>query len=86
MRADRPISLAAAFEQPVKMAAEGGYASRSRASLDSYAGNISRLIGTTGQRFQGHATVDAKDREHLGSRVDSYQDLSNGAAAALAAE
>jgi CRISPR system Cascade subunit CasC len=86
VRADRPISLAAAFEQPVKMAAEGGYASRSRASLDSYGGNISRLIGTTGQRFQGHATVDAKDLEHLGSRVDSYQDLINGATAALAAE
>ena len=44
--------LAAAFEQPVKMAAEGGYASRSRASLDSYAGNISRLIGTSGGTFQ----------------------------------
>ena len=85
VRTDRPISLAAAFEEPVKMAAGGGYAVRSRDRLDDYAGNIHRLIGGQGQRFHGHAIVDVKDLEHLGSRMDSYRDLIHGATTALAA-
>ena len=84
VREDRPISLAAAFEQPIKMAANGGYAIPSRDFLDSYTGNIDRLIGTQGRRFHGHAAVDPKGLGHLGPRVDSYRDLINGAVAALA--
>lgn len=86
VRSDRPISLAAAFEQPVTMSAEGGYAGKSRTQLDRYAGNINRLIGTQGQQFHAHATVDDKNLEHLGSLVDSYNDLVKAALVTVAAQ
>lgn len=86
VRTDRPISLAAAFEQPMRMAPDGGYGLKSRQQLAHYAGSVDRLIGRQGIRYQAHAAIDTKPLESLGSNVDGFQDLISGASAALAAQ
>jgi CRISPR system Cascade subunit CasC len=79
VRADRPVSLAAAFEAPVR-AQYGSFALRSRQELDHYAGQIYRLLGDDGRIFHGHAAVQDKDElAHLGSSFDSYRALVDAA-------
>jgi len=86
VRADRPLSLAGAFEMPVRPARVGGLAEPSRDRLAEYAGRIDRLIGSRGRAFHGHASVDDKALEPLGTRFDGYADLVSAAVAALTAE
>ncbi|MET9111941.1 type I-E CRISPR-associated protein Cas7/Cse4/CasC, partial [Streptomyces zhihengii] len=74
VRGDRPVSLAAAFERPVR-ARDAGWSEPSRAALDDYAAKISQLIGTSGVVYHGYAGVDDEARTHLGTRVDSYPAL-----------
>ncbi|MEV8363746.1 type I-E CRISPR-associated protein Cas7/Cse4/CasC [Streptomyces niveus] len=78
VRCDRPISLAAAFEEPVR-AKSAGWATPSRVALDAYAARVGRLLGTSGVAYSVHAGVDDDSWAGLGNRIDSYEALVNGA-------
>lgn len=73
VRADRPISLAGAFETPLSGA--GGHSLAARYELADYARQLNRLWGQAGLRYQGHAGFDKPSLNGLGPRVDSYHDL-----------
>ncbi|WKU03500.1 type I-E CRISPR-associated protein Cas7/Cse4/CasC [Micromonospora sp. HUAS LYJ1] len=75
VRADRPVSLASAFETPVRAPLDSGYAEPSRQRLADYAGRIHRLIGDRGLIFHGHATIDDKGLEQLGDACQSFDSL-----------
>ncbi|MEU6988530.1 type I-E CRISPR-associated protein Cas7/Cse4/CasC [Streptomyces sp. NPDC046324] len=74
VRSDRPVSLAAAFEQPVQATA-AGWAEPSRAALTTYAAKAALLLGDTGRTHSAYASIDDTPREALGNRVTSYPDL-----------
>ncbi|WP_128381290.1 type I-E CRISPR-associated protein Cas7/Cse4/CasC [Streptomyces cavernae] len=80
VRAQRPLSLAAAFETPVRDT-DGGFASASRAALADYAASINRLTGDRHRPFHGHASVtdDAVDLAPLGRSHESFYDLIDAA-------
>src|SRR5262249_29779906 len=83
-RTDRPVSLAAAFEKPVRMADEGGFAERSRITLDEYAANVYGLLGSNGLNHHAHASVDAaKELPALGQRVTSFRQVVDGTLASV---
>ncbi|WP_439681769.1 type I-E CRISPR-associated protein Cas7/Cse4/CasC [Embleya sp. MST-111070] len=85
VRADRPVSYAGAFEEPVVRPRGGGYAKPSIAALDEYAGAVTRLLGSATARHSAYASSMTKDPTHLGARADSYEDLVRAAVdAALA--
>lgn len=79
VRSDRPLSYAAAFEQPVRSHDHGGYAVPSRAALARYAGAANRLLGKRGVMAAGWASVEEKDLEGLGARAESFPDLIDAA-------
>ncbi|MEE1756494.1 type I-E CRISPR-associated protein Cas7/Cse4/CasC [Streptomyces sp. SP18CS02] len=81
VRSDRPVSLAAAFEQPVQ-AGRTGWAEPSRAALTTYAARVNTLLGDTGAVYRAHAGVDDTSHESLGGRVASYPALVSRAVAA----
>jgi CRISPR system Cascade subunit CasC len=74
VRSDRPVSLAGAFEAPVRAAAEGGYAAESRRVLAQYAENLHELWGDDGRLLHGHAVIDGK-YDGLGGRSTSFRTL-----------
>ncbi|RLU83025.1 type I-E CRISPR-associated protein Cas7/Cse4/CasC [Streptomyces griseocarneus] len=78
VRSDRPVSLAAAFEQPVQ-ADRTGWAEPSRAALSTYAAKVNTLLGDSGRLHSAHAGVDDTPRGALGNRVESYPALVAGA-------
>ncbi|WP_405612298.1 type I-E CRISPR-associated protein Cas7/Cse4/CasC [Streptomyces sp. NBC_01508] len=74
VRGDRPLSLAAAFEQPVR--ADGnGWSMGSREALSSYASRINRLLGGDKPPYAAHAGLDEKPLAGLGAQADSYPQL-----------
>ncbi|GIH29590.1 type I-E CRISPR-associated protein Cas7/Cse4/CasC [Acrocarpospora phusangensis] len=80
VRADRPISYAAAFEAPIRP--ENGLAGPSRSALSHHAGRLEKLWGDEGVVHRAYACVDEKPLEWLGQSVDSFSDLVTGAVAA----
>lgn len=74
VRSDRPVSLAAAFEEPVRPT-RTGWSEPSRAALNAYAEKASTLLGTSGLVHAAHAGVDDAPRPALGTRVASYPAL-----------
>ncbi|MDT0382572.1 type I-E CRISPR-associated protein Cas7/Cse4/CasC [Streptomyces sp. DSM 42041] len=80
VRSDRPVSLAAAFEKPIK-AERSGWSAPSQAALDAYAATVNRLLGSASLLHSAYAGVDGADRDGLGTRADSYPDLVAGALA-----
>ncbi|MBX6356500.1 MAG: type I-E CRISPR-associated protein Cas7/Cse4/CasC [Micromonosporaceae bacterium] len=83
VRADRPISLAAAFERPVHAGLEGGYGEPARDELNRYAVGLHRVWGTGDIVLHGHASMDGKPRtDGLGDTYDSYRQLVDAAVAA----
>ncbi|MGV9314916.1 type I-E CRISPR-associated protein Cas7/Cse4/CasC [Streptomyces sp. NPDC003691] len=82
VRSDRPLSLAAAFEKPVR-ARESGWGTASRTALADYAERVGKLLGDTGVLYGAHAAVDDEKRSGLGRRVDSYPVLVTEAVAAV---
>jgi CRISPR system Cascade subunit CasC len=78
VRCDRPLSLAAAFEEPVK-ARSAGWGEPSRTALNAYAAKVHRLLGTSGLVHSAHAGVDDIAWDGLGIRADSYPALVAGA-------
>lgn len=75
VRADRPLSYAAAFESPVQASPEGGFAGVSRTRLDDYAQAANTLLGTRSLLTSGWASLETKDLAGLGERRDSFDDL-----------
>ncbi len=75
VRSDRPVSLASAFEEPVRAPLDGGYALRSRGRLDEYATRVYQVLGAEGRLHHAYAGVEEKDLTGLGRRAASYQDL-----------
>lgn len=81
VRPDRPLSLAAAFEEPVR-AREHGWGLPSRQALSEYATRINRLLGTGELPYAAHAGLDDKPLAGLGTMVGSYPELIAAAVAA----
>ncbi|MZE76787.1 type I-E CRISPR-associated protein Cas7/Cse4/CasC [Streptomyces xinghaiensis] len=75
VRSDRPLSYAAAFEEPVRAADIGGFAARSVTALDTYAEAANKLLGTGRILTSGWAGLDPKDLTGLGRRHDSFDGL-----------
>ncbi|PJF01957.1 type I-E CRISPR-associated protein Cas7/Cse4/CasC [Streptomyces carminius] len=75
VRSDRPLSYAAAFEEPVRAAATGGFAARSIEQLHAYAQAANTLLGTGRILASGWAGLDAKDLTGLGRRYGSFEAL-----------
>ncbi|MET9294393.1 type I-E CRISPR-associated protein Cas7/Cse4/CasC [Streptomyces sp. NPDC003077] len=75
VRADRPLSFAAAFEKPVAAPSEGGFEAASARELDRYAKAANTLLGQERIRARGWAGLAAKDLTGLGDRQESFDQL-----------
>jgi CRISPR system Cascade subunit CasC len=75
VRADRPLSLAGAFEAPVRADQVGGWSAPSRRALAEYAATMERLWGIDGRVKAAHASVEDKPLGGLGDPVPSFPDL-----------
>jgi CRISPR system Cascade subunit CasC len=73
VRADRPISLAPAFEDPVR--SQLGYAQPSRDALSDYAARLHDYWGTDGVIWHGYAALSDKPATGLGDRLPSLTTL-----------
>jgi CRISPR system Cascade subunit CasC len=80
VRADRPISYAAAFEAPVRP--ENGLAEPSRFQLSRHAERLQRLWGDAGVVYSAYACIDEKPLGGLGDAVGSFAELIDGAVTA----
>ncbi|MEV0370560.1 type I-E CRISPR-associated protein Cas7/Cse4/CasC [Streptomyces sp. NPDC050636] len=80
VRTQRPLSLAAAFETPVKHS-DDGFARASRAALAAHAHDLNRLTGNRHRSFHGHAALadNTVDLAPLGPAHDSFYDLIDAA-------
>jgi CRISPR system Cascade subunit CasC len=74
VRRARPVSYAAAFEQPVR-ARGRGYAAPAAQALADYAATIDRLIGTSRRIAHGHTSADGTAIDALGRHHDGFADL-----------
>ncbi|MEU2032836.1 type I-E CRISPR-associated protein Cas7/Cse4/CasC [Nocardia amamiensis] len=74
VRSDRPVSLAAAFDAPVRAEADG-WAQPSRRALSSYASRLRKLWGEGSIVWDGYATIDDTPLKGIGAAVDSFPDL-----------
>ncbi|MBT2207275.1 type I-E CRISPR-associated protein Cas7/Cse4/CasC [Actinomadura sp. NEAU-AAG7] len=80
VRADRPVSYAAAFEKPVAAGySGGGHTDPSVKALSDYATAVNGLLGTSGLLHHAHATLSTADTSGLGERVPSFDALIDGA-------
>ncbi|MFG2622995.1 type I-E CRISPR-associated protein Cas7/Cse4/CasC [Streptomyces sp. NPDC048507] len=75
VRSDRPLSYAAAFEQPVTAAHEGGYGAPTREALADYARAANTMLGTRHIVTAGWTSLETKTLQGLGTRHDSFDDL-----------
>ncbi|MCX5115179.1 type I-E CRISPR-associated protein Cas7/Cse4/CasC [Streptomyces sp. NBC_00378] len=75
VRADRPLSYAAAFESPITASGQGGFAATSRTALFEYAEAANRLLGTSGILTSGWAGIDTKGPDGLGTHHASFDTL-----------
>ncbi|WP_214109296.1 type I-E CRISPR-associated protein Cas7/Cse4/CasC [Acrocarpospora catenulata] len=80
VRADRPISYAAAFEAPIRP--ERGLAAPSRDQLSRHAERLEKLWGTAGVLHSAYACIDEKPLNGLGDPEDSFAELIAGAVGA----
>ncbi|WP_432148931.1 type I-E CRISPR-associated protein Cas7/Cse4/CasC [Streptomyces sp. bgisy029] len=74
VRADRPVSYAAAFEKPVSSGA-GGWAGPSRIALSAYAQKVCVLLGTDALMHRAYAGIDSGALDGLGVRTESFPEL-----------
>ncbi|MFK0025640.1 type I-E CRISPR-associated protein Cas7/Cse4/CasC [Streptomyces sp. NPDC090798] len=75
VRDRRPVSLAAAFEQPVQSAPGGGYITPAIQVLSQHAGALNRLLGTRRLIGSGYATAHDAPVDHLGTVHAGFDDL-----------
>lgn len=80
VRGDRPISLAAAFEDPIRSPI--GYTDPSRETLSSYAARLHEYWGTDGLIWHGHAAITDKPAPGLGDRTAPLTKLTGSAVSA----
>jgi CRISPR system Cascade subunit CasC len=86
VRSDRPLSFAAAFEEPVRSAQYGGYVGRSVAGIDAYSQAANTLLGPDRVLHAAHASLHFDKLEHLGERHSSFQALVTAAVDVALAE
>lgn len=87
LRADRPVSYAAAFEQPVRPAPHGGHAAPSVDALAAYAQAAGAFLGSRHLLWQGWSSPELKDLpDTLGTRADGLDALITDATARLSTQ
>ncbi|MEU8597288.1 type I-E CRISPR-associated protein Cas7/Cse4/CasC [Streptomyces globisporus] len=75
VRSDRPLSFAAAFEEPVRSAQHGGFVARSVEGINAYAKAANTLLGPSRVLHAAHASLHFDKLEHLGERHASFEAL-----------
>jgi CRISPR system Cascade subunit CasC len=80
VRADRPISLAPAFEDPVR--SQLGYTQPSAEALSRYTDRLHEYWGTGNITWHGHAAISGKPSPGLGGHLPSLTALIDGAVTA----
>lgn len=75
VRSDRPLSFAAAFEEPVRSAQHGGYVAGSVEGVDAYSKAANTLLGPDRVLHAAHASLHFDNLEHLGERHASFEAL-----------
>jgi CRISPR system Cascade subunit CasC len=75
VRDRRPVSYAAAFEQPVRHGAGGGHTERAVDALSRHAGAVGRLLGDRRRLAHGYTAVQDAPVTHLGTVHPSFEDL-----------
>lgn len=80
VRTGRPVSLAEAFEEPVR--SQVGYDTPSLEALSLYAQRLHEYWGTEDLAWNGHAVLSGKTATGLGDRVQSVPVLLDSAVAA----
>ncbi|MFJ4970705.1 type I-E CRISPR-associated protein Cas7/Cse4/CasC [Streptomyces sp. NPDC088755] len=86
VRSDRPLSFAAAFEEPVRSAQHGGYVARSVEGIDAYAKAANTLLGPSRVLHAAHASLHFDKMENLGERHASFEALVTAAVDVALAE
>ncbi|MEU3601570.1 type I-E CRISPR-associated protein Cas7/Cse4/CasC [Streptomyces sp. NPDC006798] len=86
VRSDRPLSFAAAFEEPVRPAQHGGYVTRSVEGIDAYSKAANTLLGPDRVLHAAHASLQFDKLEHLGERHSSFRSLVTAAVDVALAE
>ncbi|MFJ2554070.1 MULTISPECIES: type I-E CRISPR-associated protein Cas7/Cse4/CasC [unclassified Streptomyces] len=86
VRSDRPLSFAAAFEEPVRSAQHGGYVARSVEGIDAYSKAANTLLGLDRVLYAAHASLHFDKLEHLGERHSSFEALVTAAVDVALAE
>ncbi|MFD6532766.1 type I-E CRISPR-associated protein Cas7/Cse4/CasC [Streptomyces sp. NPDC060184] len=86
VRSDRPLSFAAAFEEPVRSAEHGGYVGRSVEGIDAYSKAANTLLGPDRVLHAAHAALRFEKLEHLGKRYSSFEALVTAAVEVALAE
>ncbi|PWS42482.1 type I-E CRISPR-associated protein Cas7/Cse4/CasC [Streptomyces sp. ZEA17I] len=86
VRSDRPLSFAAAFEEPVLSALHGGYVARSVEGIDAYSKAANTLLGASRVLHAAHASLQFDNLEHLGERHASFEALVTAAVDVALAE
>ncbi|MFJ3799939.1 type I-E CRISPR-associated protein Cas7/Cse4/CasC [Streptomyces sp. NPDC090088] len=84
VRDRRPVSYAAAFEQPVRHAPGGGHTQPAVHALSQHAGTLNQLIGHRRRVAHGYATFQPENIDHLGQRHPSYEALADALTQAAA--
>ncbi|MGW0916773.1 type I-E CRISPR-associated protein Cas7/Cse4/CasC [Streptomyces sp. NPDC002784] len=75
VRSDRPLSFAAAFEEPVRSAQHGGYVARSVEGIDAYSKAANTLLGPDRVLHAAHASLQFDKLEYLGERHSCFAAL-----------
>lgn len=84
VRDRRPVSYAAAFEQPVKPAPGGGYTLPAVQALSTHADALGRLLGSRRRIAHGYATYQNTPVDHLGTPHASFEELTDALTEAAA--
>ncbi|MFI9833756.1 type I-E CRISPR-associated protein Cas7/Cse4/CasC [Streptomyces sp. NPDC051913] len=84
VRDRRPVSYAAAFEQPVRHAPGGGHTLPAVAALSRHAAAINRLLGERRRIAHGYASFQETPVDDLGTLHPSYEDLTEALTQAAA--
>ncbi|QSB06527.1 type I-E CRISPR-associated protein Cas7/Cse4/CasC [Natronoglycomyces albus] len=74
VRSDRPASMAAAFERPVR-AVDQGHLATAAATLDRYIGRVNRLLGADHLQWSANTHLLDDAPNQLGESRDSFDDL-----------
>ena len=75
VRADRPLSFAAAFEKPVTSSRGEGFEGPSVKRLTTYAAQANRMLGRRRLLTSGWTSIGHEEATQLGDRYDGIEDL-----------